>query len=354
MFSLTFSYQIDPEIEQEQTLMAQIPSSFSMRPATEDDLQTLVGLFNDYWHALTGIVKFSLDQFQSIFSVPGFDLDNSMIVILSPEEEIIASGLVMDLGTPPIHPSFFGCVHPDFEGQGLGQYLLTWGAQRASQAIDRCPKNARVSLYIQTSPSHEPSVKLLDKAGLQPIRYSWIMMTELNGSPPKPAWPENIHIRTFKGLDELEIVLKVTDEAFADHWGHVDRSGDPERIKRFRHQVENDADFDPGLWFLAMDGDEVAGVALCSSTLGTDPTIGEVDTLGVRRPWRRQGLGLALLHHSFGEFHRRSYKGVALGVDTQNLSGATHLYQKAGMEATREFVVYEQELRPGDELSKQE
>ena len=170
---------------------------------------------------------------------------------------------------------------------------------------------------------------------------------------PDPPGLMVSRIQTQQGFDDLEAILRAVDEAFEDHWGHVDRSGDQERIRRFRHSVETDEDHDPSLWYLAMDGNEIAGVALCASRLGADRETGMVNTLGVRRPWRRQGLGLALLHHAFGEFFTRGYQRVGLGVDTQNLSGATRLYEKAGMQVDRELVVYEKELRPGEELSKQ-
>ena len=334
--------------------MSQLPEGFEFRPATEDDFEALVDLFNEYWETLSGIVKFTLDDFKNIFSVPGFDLTSSMIVVLSPEKEIIASGLVTDLANPPVHPNVYGCVRKEYEGQGIGSYLLEWGEERARKAIDRCPKNVRVSMYILGSPNHEPSINLFEKKVLKPIRYSWIMTKDLDETTPKPVWPEGIWIQTFANFDDLETIVKTADEAFADHWGYVDRSGDEERINRLRYQIENDPDFDSTLWFLAMDGDEIAGVSLCSNKLGTDRETGSVDTLGVRRHWRKQGLGLALLHFSFREFFERGFKRVSLGVDTQNLSGATRLYTKAGMEVDREFATYEKELQAGEELSKRE
>jgi ribosomal protein S18 acetylase RimI-like enzyme len=123
-----------------------------------------------------------------------------------------------------------------------------------------------------------------------------------------------------------------------------------EEIRLWQHRVEHDQNFDPSLWFLAMDGDEIAAVALCHPHLGEDPEMGFVDILGVRRPWRRQGLALALLHHAFGEFYRRGRKQVSLGVDSASLTGATRLYEKAGMYVARQLDMYEKELRPGREL----
>jgi ribosomal protein S18 acetylase RimI-like enzyme len=74
-----------------------------------------------------------------------------------------------------------------------------------------------------------------------------------------------------------------------------------------------------------------------------------IRTLGDRRPWRKKGLGLALLQYSFGEFYRRGTKTIGLGVDASNPTGATRLYQRAGMRVASEFVTYEKELRPGRE-----
>ncbi len=334
-------------------MLAELKQGYSARPGTLDDTEALVGLFNEYWQAMIGIVKFSVDDFRSIFSTPGFDVAASLRVVLSPAGEIVGSMLVSDLANPPIHPGVFGCVRQGFEGQGIGSYLLKWGEARARQAIDRCPEGARVAMQVQTTQAHQPTLRLLEKMGLTPVRYSWIMLTELNGTPPVPVWPEGIRIQTFQDFTDLDAIVRAVDEAFADHWGYVDRSGDPERMKRLQHSIATDPDFDPTLWYMAFAGDEIAGVSLCAPKMGEDRQTGFVQTLGVRRPWRRQGLGLALLHLAFGEFQRRGYAAVGLGVDTQNLSGATRLYEKAGMHPIQELAVYEKELRAGEELSKQ-
>jgi ribosomal protein S18 acetylase RimI-like enzyme len=333
--------------------MTELKNGFSARAATLEDVAELTDLVNEYWEVLTGIVKFSIDELKQIFSIPGFDMESSLHVVISPQGEIVACGIVLDLNNPPVHPNVYGCVRQGYEGRGLGKYILNWAEKRAAQALQRCPDHARVSMHVQTAPSHQATVHLLKKQGLTPVRYSWIMMKDLDEPLPKPNWPEGIRIRTFADYNHLETIIMAVNEAFKDHWGYVDRSGDAEWMRRYRHQIENDPDFDPSLWILAMDGEEIAGVSLCHPKLGTDRETGTVEPLGVRRPWRRKGLGLALLQHTFGEFQERSYQRVALSVDTQNLSGATRLYKKAGMQVAREFVVYEKELRAGEEISKQ-
>jgi mycothiol synthase len=166
------------------------------------------------------------------------------------------------------------------------------------------------------------------------------MITDLEEKPPEPEWPTGIQLSIYKDNPDFKIVYGAIDEAFEDHWGHVESEDEEERLERFRHSIENDETFDPELFFLAMDGAEIAGAAMCSPRFGGDPETGIVETLGVRRPWRRRGIALALLHHAFGELYRRGHKHIGLDVDTQNLSGATQLYEKAGIHVAEEFTFY--------------
>jgi mycothiol synthase len=92
-----------------------------------------------------------------------------------------------------------------------------------------------------------------------------------------------------------------------------------------------------------MDGDEVAGVLLGEML----PDRGWVNDLAVRRPWRGRGLGEALLRHAFGAFYRRGQRTVALGVDSQSLTGATRLYERVGMRVERQYDICEKVLQAG-------
>lgn len=181
------------------------------------------------------------------------------------------------------------------------------------------------------------------------IRYHLFMVTDLDRAPPELLWPDGITIRTYQDYPKVGAVYRAINEAFRDHWGYVEGE-EEEQVEQGRHRIESDAGFDPSLWFLAMDGDDVAGMALCAPILGDDPEMGFVEKVGVARPWRRRGLALALLHHAFGEFHRRGQRRVSLGVDADSVTGATRLYEKAGMHADRQIAAYEIELRPGKEL----
>jgi mycothiol synthase len=78
---------------------------------------------------------------------------------------------------------------------------------------------------------------------------------------------------------------------------------------------------------------------------------GWVDVVGVRRPWRNRGLGLALLRHAFAEYHRRGVRKVGLSVDAESVTSAPRLYGRAGMSVKSSYVIYVKELRSGVDLA---
>ncbi len=233
-----------------------------------------------------------------------------------------------------------GYVHPDTMGLGIGTTLLHALEKRARYELDLAEPEHRV--YIRNSMAMNDTVacRMHEAEGYKPVRFSWRMEIRLETPPPLPTWPEGIELRPFdqKGHDYL--VYCAHQEAFRDHWGFT-----PRPYEYWQHHLTGDENFDPSLWFIAWEGDQTAGYALCRYRLGNS----WVGTLGVRRPWRMRGLGLALLYHSFGAFYERGTPLVMLGVDSENPNGATRLYQKAGMQVAAQYVLYEKELRPGFE-----
>ncbi len=196
--------------------------------------------------------------------------------------------------------------------------------------------------------THEPTRLLFEKMKYKPLRHSYIMVAKLDDSLRESKPPDGIIISTYQDYPDLVSIYRAADEAFQDHWGYT-QGDEEEGVKQWQHRNENYPDFDPSLWFLAMSGKEIAAIALCTPAVGTDREMGYITLLGVRRPWRRRGLALSLLHHVFNEFYRRGLKWAGLNVDAESLTGANRVYEQAGMKAVRDIVTYDKELRSGIE-----
>jgi mycothiol synthase len=191
---------------------------------------------------------------------------------------------------------------------------------------------------VVTQPD-EPLRRLYEAAGYRLIRHSLEMRVELSPRVPEPQWPDGAAVRTFVPGEDEQRVYEADMEAFADHWEFV-----REPFEVWSAGLVEHPSFDPLLWFLVEEGPEITGFCLCSVHASGDPAFGYVTVLGVRRPWRRRGLGLALLHHAFHEFRRRGMTRAGLDVDAENLTGAVRLYERAGMRIVKRRDILEKAL----------
>lgn len=326
--------------------------TFTLRPPNMDDVTDIVNLLNICAIDQTGQPHMTNSELVSEWRSPRFDPAESVRVAEMDDGEITGYIEVWDTDPLPVANFVWARVHPDFEGQGIGTALMTWANRRLQKTLARVPEDLRVSYRSSALSTHTPSRELFEGLGMTLNRYFWRMRIDLDAPGPTAQWPAGITIRTLDETGNLRAVYRAFDDAFRDHWGHVDQPED-EMVEKWEHWNSSDEEFDPAFWFLAMDGDEVAGVCLCRKRSYEDPDTGYVNVLGVRRPWRKQGLALALLHHAFAELRSLGRVRAELGVDAGSLTGATQLYERAGMRVVKEFIAYEKVLRAGRDISTQ-
>lgn len=336
---------------EEREAVAMKNGTLTLRPAARDDLDAIVTLLNAAGLDQTGRPLTNAREISDNWAMASFDINSSTRVAEQPDGRIIGYIEIWDIDPVPVQNWVWGRVDPQFEAVGAGTAMMEWAEQRLQSTVGRAPEDARVIFYSAAVSTHLPSKQLFEDLGMTFMRRFWQMMITFEETPPEPVWPANIELSSYAERDDFRAIVLADDEAFRDHWGHVQQPED-ELVAEYREWIDSESNFDPSLWFLAMDGEEIAGICLCSRERAEYPDAAWVNVLGVRRPWRGQGLGLALLHHAFGVFYREGKQGVGLGVDSANLTGATRLYEKAGMSMVQASDAYEKELRSGHDLSK--
>lgn len=319
--------------------------SLNLRPTRWSDLERVAQLIYDACAADGDtVVAVTPEELKHEWESPEFELERDAFLVEALDGRIVGfEEFNNEYAHEVLHTD--GYVHPDFKGRGIGTILLRAVEKRARAEMGLAKQDVRISLRSIIDNRDPDSHELHQNEGYQPLRYHWRMEIVLDGPPSEPKFPEGIELRPFiKGEHDVPI-WQAQNEAWRDHWGSHDVSLEEWKRSRF-----DDPEFNPDLWAIAWDGDEVAGFSLNRYRMG----IGWIRTLGVRRPWRKRGLGEALLLHSFGEFYKRGTRTIGLGVDAQNPTGATRLYQRVGMHAASEYVTYEKELRPGCQPKEQE
>jgi len=168
------------------------------------------------------------------------------------------------------------------------------------------------------------------------------------------SWPADWTVRPAT-LDDVKLAVDMFNARSRKFYGKNQSTREEMtawwKSPRFDLAMNTRIVLDPALWFLAVDGEEIVGFSVCTGGIADDTTRGYVDGLCVRLAWRKRGIALALLHHSFGELHRRGKTAVELDMDSENLTGALRPYERAGMRVIRRTINYEKVLRDGQDLT---
>ncbi|MCC6613522.1 MAG: GNAT family N-acetyltransferase [Anaerolineae bacterium] len=279
----------------------------------------------------------SQDEFRHELETPDYDPLHDAFVAVAPSGEIagFCDGEV-DMDNRRAYG--YGFVVPDQRRQGIGAHLLEASDARLTEQIVATGDLTGAFIQRNANAVNEGANVLLIASGYQVTRYFYRMFIDLDGAPGPTPLPEGIVLRDVDGERDLETVYRADQEAFADHWGFT-----PAPYSEWKHYLVDDGHFDPALWRIAWDGDQIAGVCLAHVIAVPDET-GWVRHLAVRRPWRKRGLGLALLTDMFAIFKGRGLARAGLGVDAASTTNAVGLYERAGMHVGLKFVSYRKPL----------
>ena len=222
-----------------------------------------------------------------------------------------------------------GYVHPDAAGRGIGTLIATGFEEDAARRGAHGIQNSVLELDAAAR-------SLLESLGYGAVRVFREMRIALDAPPPAPEWPDGLRVVAFDAEHDARAFHAAGQEAFADHWDHTPR----DFLSWCKSHLASER-FDPTLWCVVRAGDEIAAGTICTGdTYGG----GWVHVLFTRRPWRRKGVGAALLADAFGRFWERGEHSVGLGVDAASDTGAFRLYERAGMAPLLGWVVYEKAL----------
>lgn len=250
----------------------------------------------------------------------GFDLASDAWVATDAGGTVLAYAEVSP-GSQPGHLDVDLYDHPDRRRDGVAAALLDRAVRRAAErAADEPGGRATLSTW---SPVDGPNRALLEGAGFRPSRLFFRMRADLDDPATAGATvvPDGIDLRPMRpGVDEAAVHAGLV-EAFADHVRPV-----PPTLEQFLDRHTGHADFDPSLWTVAWDRDDVAGAIMVLD----HGDLAFVRDVGVRGPWRGRGLGQALLRRTYELLRARGQHRVDLGVDAEDPVGAVRLYERVG------------------------
>ncbi|HKJ27108.1 MAG TPA: GNAT family N-acetyltransferase [Anaerolineales bacterium] len=233
--------------------------------------------------------------------------------------------------------AFWINLHPEWRSKGIGSTLLDLLVNRLNEYASQHPDEIEKFFQLYTAKAQTWMIALLEERGFKPIRYSFEMVRPCSQPVDVLPLPEGVEVRPIQP-DDVRKVWDADIEAFRDHFGFSEPTEE-------RYQAwQNQSSFNPALWKVAWDGDEIAGQVLNFVDEGENKEYGRkrgyTEDISTRRPWRRQGIARALLSQSIKMFQEMGMDETALGVDAENPSGALKLYEDLGYREHRRWMVY--------------
>jgi mycothiol synthase len=300
------------------------PPGFRVRRPAEGDASAVAELKRAVELARFGESDETVDLVREEWALPRLDLQHDVWLLEHERGGLAGYGFCWVEAPGDIVAEQI--VDPAARGLGLSEFLLELGEARALELQAAAAAGVEALLGVWSHHTDLARIEMVERRGFAHVRTFLRLDRDLGPEVEPPVWPAGAEVRLFRTGQDEAAVHAAGEEAFRDHFRPAEMDLDEWLEFRFSRD-----DIDAGLWFVAWDGEEVAGAVLAFET----PLGGYVDELFVRRPWRSRGLGRALLLEVCAELRRRGQPMAYLGVDSENPTGAMHLYESAGFRSVR-------------------
>jgi ribosomal protein S18 acetylase RimI-like enzyme len=294
--------------------------------------------------AATGVDFSTTDeQFQSFYEHPGNFVTERDVAVVEVGGRIVGyvrGGVYNQVSGPRVF-EIMPFLDPAVAPKPLLPFMLSAIEDHLRELAAAAPPGEKV-LETFGGDSTPDRDELIVRAGFEPVRFFYSMVRPHLDDLPDAPLPPGLEIREVQP-EHLRAIWDAQNEAFRDHWGWSD-PGEEEYQQYLTDPVGSDA----SLWRVAWDGDEVAGQVRSYIHAEENERHGRLrghtEFISVRRPWRRRGLARALIAASFPLLRARGMTEAALGVDTENTSGALRLYESCGFLPVNRSAVYRKPL----------
>jgi mycothiol synthase len=303
-------------------------ATLTMRPFQgEADLNTIAYLIN----SCDAVDKLeegtSVTELWEELNTPSVDQNRDMRLWEDSDGRLIGFGyLWITEPSEKIDGYLSSYIHPSFRSHDLETQILEWASERMCQVSQEC--GVPVNLRSRARDYQTERRAFLENHGFKCDRYFFTMERNLSETIAKPIFPEGFTLHQMHEED-AEAWIEMFNQSFIDHWNHHDIT--LENLKHWLKQSTYRRDLD--LVATAADG---TFAAFCYSEINLEENVrnkrneGYIELLGVRRGFRRLGLGRAILLSGLHQLKAAGVDTVRLGVDADNPNGALQLYESVG------------------------
>ncbi len=227
---------------------------------------------------------------------------------------------------------------PEWRRRGLRASLVRENERRLREIARTHPKRPKKFIEATTSYFSNSWKSLLEREGYEPSSHTLILVRDFRDIPDVPL-PLGFEIRPYR-KEQLKPIFFGAAEAFRDEPNFKQEFWTNEGMQYFSEWRA----FKPRLWQVAWAGRNVAGASINMIDEEENKRYGRkwayLMLVFVRRPFRKKGLASALISKSLRLLQDEDVAEAALGVDSENPSGARRLYERLGFRERDHYARY--------------
>ncbi|MER6911487.1 GNAT family N-acetyltransferase [Streptomyces sp. NPDC000594] len=292
----------------------------TLRPVVPADAPAVTRLLNAVDLIEVGRAETDLVSVEADLNHPEAALPENSWLAVRADGEAVAYGLMWDdSGAERIDMDQY--VLPDHQDTAE-RMLELMQAQAVHRARTNGAERAVVHMHLNVRPTLD--TELLTRRGWTTVRRYHVLTRPLApAADPLPTAPAGLTLRPARTEDDRRTAHALVEETFLDHFDNQ-----PLTYEQWLNNLGGLADWER-VWIASLDGGR--GDAAVLVTTNHREAYAWINTLGVRKEFRGQGIAGHLLRHAFGVYAELGRDSIGLGVDTANESGALRLYEAHGM-----------------------
>lgn len=236
-----------------------------------------------------------------------------------------------------------GFLLPEWRRHGIGRCMLIWMEQHLREIASTHPGELEKLFQVNVTQFQPGNSAMLERSGYKPVRYFYSMVRPTLADIPEFQLPEGLEVRPVEP-EHYRLIWRLNDETCQDEWEYKQRTE-----QDYQEWLDHPY-FQPDLWQVAWDTstDQIIGQVLTYISHAENEQFnlkrGHTEGIGVSRNWRRRGVASALISRSLLAQKTAGMTESALVVDSDNPSGATHLYETCGFQIVKRDTLYRKPL----------
>lgn len=232
-------------------------------------------------------------------------------------------------------------LSPEWRDTGMMETMIKYNEKRIREIAEDHPDGTEKEFCVYCSEGQNELMKILEEFDYDVVRYFFDMVRPDLEDIPEYELPNGIEIKEHEE-EHYRKIWEAAKEAFKDEWN------EPEWLEEWYEEWLESQYFQPELWKIAWEEDEVVGQVRSYIDQKENEKYnrkrGYTENICVGRPWRGQGIAKALIAKSLEKLKESGMNEAALGVDAENPSGALNLYKKLGFKRNKTVKNYRKDF----------